>query len=108
MPKFKIIGGRRGRAFLSLEQKIKALGDILVKQRPRDEILKEVYSKAGRELPENTSVVVQNWKKAVQDRLDRNDPYTIRLCQENQIIEEASAEAVGPTRKRGRPRKSPA
>ncbi|MBI4585161.1 MAG: hypothetical protein HY717_14205 [Planctomycetes bacterium] len=108
MPKYRIISGRRGRAFVNLEDKIRAIGEIFVKEKPKDEVLRPIYRKAGRTLPDNTSVVIQNWKKSIQDKLDRNDPNTIRLCKQHQIIEELPGEGnKGAARqKRGRPRKT--
>ena len=88
MRKFRLISGRRGRAFVPIEEKIRAVSEIFVKERPRDAVLRPIYERAGRPLPENTSVVLQNWKRTIQDKLDRNDQYTIDLCQKYQIVEE--------------------
>ena len=100
---YRLISGRRGRAFVSLEDKIKAIHEIFVKERSKESVLGPIYKKAGKELPENTSVVVQNWKKSIQDRLDKDDPYTIRLCKEHQIIEEVPDPAGS---RNARPKKS--
>ncbi len=107
MPKYRIISGRRGRAFVTLEDKIRAIGDIFVKEKSKEEVLRPIYQKAGRVLPDNTSVVIQNWKKSIQDKLDRNDQNTIRLCRQHQIIEELprGSNERALRKKRGRPRK---
>jgi hypothetical protein len=56
MPRYRLISGRRGRAFVSMEDKIKAIAEIFLKERPKEQVLRPIYRKAGRELPENTSV----------------------------------------------------
>jgi hypothetical protein len=94
MRKFRLISVRRGRAFVPIEEKIRAVAEIFVKERARDEVLGPIYERAGRPLPENTSVVLQNWKRAIQDKLDRNDQYTIDLCQKFQIVEEVPDESA--------------
>ena len=98
MPKYRLIGGGARRTFVSLEDKIKAIADIYVKGRPAKDVLKPLYENADRDLPKNTSIILANWRKSIQDKLDASDSYTIELCKNYGVIEE------GEPVRRGRPR----
>ncbi len=96
MPKYRLIGGGVRRTFVSLEDKVKAISEIYVKGKPPKEVLGPLYTRADRELPKNTSIVLSNWRKSVQDKLDAEDEFTISLCKQFGVVEEGEA----PTRKR--------
>jgi hypothetical protein len=103
MPKYRLIGGGGRRSFVSLENKIKAIADIYAKGRPAKEVLGPYYSAAEKEVPKNTSIVLSNWRKTIQDKLDQEDEFVIGLCKTYGIIEEgAPPEPVrrGASRKR--------
>lgn len=113
MARYRLISGSRGRAFVSIEDKVCAIAEIFLKHRPRGDVLRPIYEKAGRPLPDNTSVVIHNWKRSIQDKLDRNDQYTIDLCKRYNIVEEVGEEEAGvgetprPPRKKTQRRRSP-
>ncbi len=88
MPKFRLIGGGGRRTFVSLEDKVKAIADIYLRQKPTKDVLAPLYEKADRELPKNTSIILANWRKSIQDKLDAQDEYTIGLCKQYSVIEE--------------------
>ena len=110
MARYRLISGSRGRAF-SIEDMIHAIAEIFLKRRPREGVLRPIYERAGRPLPDNTSVVIHNWKRSIQDKLDRNDQYTIDLCKKYHIVEEVTENVVGetptPPRKKAQRRRSP-
>jgi len=97
MGKWRLVGGGGRRTFVGFEDKVKAIADIYVKGKPPKEVLGPLYSNADRELPKNTSIVLANWRKSIQDKLDANDEFAINLCQTYKIIEEGEAP---PPRKR--------
>lgn len=99
MAKWRLIGGGARRTFVSLEDKVKAIADIYVKSKPVKDVLAPLYERADKELPKNTSIVMANWRKSVQLKLDAEDKFTIDLCKTYQVIEEGEAP---PPRKRGK------
>ncbi len=99
MPKFRLIGGGARRSFVSAEDKVKAIAEIYAKGKPPKEVLSPLYERADRDLPKNTSIILANWRKSIQDKLDAADGYTIELCKNYGVIEEG--EPVRRTR-RGR------
>ena len=99
MPKYRLIGGGARRSFVSLEDKVKAIAEIYLKSKAAKDVLKPLYAQADKDLPKNTSVILANWRKSIQDKLDHEDTYTIELCKQYGVLEEG--ELVW----RGRPRK---
>jgi hypothetical protein len=99
MAHWRLIGGGQRRSFVSLEDKIKAIAEIYVKGKSPKEVLAPLYERAEREVPKNTSIVLTNWRKSIQDKLDADDQFTVDLCKTNGIIEEGEAP---PPRRRGR------
>ena len=99
MPRYRLIGGGGRRSFVSFENKIKAIADIYVKGKAAKDVLRPLYEGADKDLPKNTSIVLANWRKSIQDKLDAGDDFTIDLCKTYGVIEE------GEPVKRGRPRK---
>jgi phosphopantothenoylcysteine synthetase/decarboxylase len=77
---YKLIGGVKSR--VSLDIKIRALHEILVKHRSAESVLGEIYKGFGKKAPTSLSVTVTNWKKAVQTALDNNDQVVLGLCKE--------------------------
>jgi hypothetical protein len=99
MPKYRLIGGGARRSFVSLEDKVKSIAEIYLKSKAAKDVLKPLYERADRDLPKNTSIILANWRKSIQDKLDNEDTYTIELCKQYGVIEE------GEPVRRGRPRK---
>jgi len=91
MGKYRLIGGGTRRSFISLEDKVKAIAEIYIRNVPPREAIAPLYEKASRELPKNTSIIVANWRKTIQDKLDAEDTQVVQLCKENGVIEEADA-----------------
>ncbi len=88
MAKYRLIGGGARRSFVSLEDKVKAIADIYAKGKPPKEVLGPLYERADRDLPKNTSIILANWRKSIQDKLDAEDSFTINLCKTYGVIEE--------------------
>ena len=76
-----------GRSFLTVHDRAKALARI-VKGEPCKEVVEEVYSEAGREIPKSDSMVVSNWKKSVQAAISKGNNGVLELCKTLGIIEE--------------------
>ena len=94
-----MIGGGARRSFVSIEDKVKSVAEINLKSKAAKDVLKPLYAQADRDLPKNTSIILANWRKSIQDKLDAGDSFTIDLCKTYGVIEE------GEPVKRGRPRK---
>jgi hypothetical protein len=101
MARLRLIGGGARRTFVSLEDKIKAISSIYVRSVPTKEVLGPLYVRAGKDLPKNTSIVLANWRKAIQDKLDADDEYTISLCKQfGVVVEEEGEPSPKPTKKK--------
>lgn len=109
MGEWELIGGGQRRSFVSLEDKVKAIAEIYVRGRPVKDVLEPIYQKAEKEMPENISVIISNWRKSIQTKLDEKDEFTVNLCKAHGVIRQKSAaeeeeEAPAPV-KRGASRK---
>ncbi len=96
MARFRLIGGGVRRSFVSLEDKVKAIGAIYMKGQPAREVLTPFYERVERELPKNTSIVLANWRKSIQDKLNAEDQFTINLCKTYGVIEAERKEVHPP------------
>jgi hypothetical protein len=100
MAKWRLIGGGARRTFVGMEDKVKAIAEIYVKGRPPKDVLGPLYERAERELPKNTSIVMANWRKSIQDKLDKDDQFTINLCKTYGVIEEGEPDRRAPRKKK--------
>jgi hypothetical protein len=88
MGKWRLIGSGTRRPIILIEDKVKAIADIYRCGQDPAAVLKAIYEKVERKLPKNPTLVVANWRKYVQDRLDEDDPAMIDLCKQHGVIEE--------------------
>lgn len=89
-----------GRSFVSLQDKVSALAEITLNHTPAKEVITPLYEKAGRKLPKTPTMIVSNWRKAIDKLLEAGDESVIALCQEAGIIEDSNGSGKKPGKKK--------
>ena len=98
MGRYRLIGGDSRRPFISWEEKVKAIQAVYCKGIPPRDVLGPIYKKLGRALPKNISIVIANWRKAIQEKLDCEDRQIVDICKQHGVIEEQGISTRKPRR----------